>query len=260
MTGPREDWDPAQYARFREERAQPFYDLAGLVRRRPNMSVLDLGCGQGALTAWLHRTLEAAETLGVDSSPSMLADARTYEVPGLRFADADIASMDPGRTFDLVYSNAALQWVAGHDALFARIATWIAPGGQLAMQLPANTDHPAQAIGFALAREEPYASALHGYTREDTVLPPEQYSALLYRLGFPEQHVSMRVYPHLLPAAEAVVEWMRGTFLAGYRMQLPPDLYAPFVTEYERRLLATIGTARPYLFTFKRILIWAQAA
>lgn len=259
MTLQREDWDPTQYARFREERAQPFYDLAALVRPRADMHVIDLGCGQGALTAWLHRTLGAAQTLGIDSSPSMLADARTYTAPGLQFAEADIASFAPERRFDLVYSNAALQWIAGHEALFTRMTRWIAPGGQLAVQVPANTDHPAQAIGFALAREEPYAAALHGYTREDTVLAPEAYSTLLYRLGFPEQHVSLRVYPHVLPGPEAVIEWMRGTFLAGYRMQLPPDLYAPFVTEYERRLLATIGAARPYLFTFKRILIWAQA-
>ena len=73
-----DSWNPEQYDRFREERSQPFYDLADLINARPGMRVLDLGCGSGRLTAWLHERLGAGETLGVDSSPAMLRDSADY--------------------------------------------------------------------------------------------------------------------------------------------------------------------------------------
>src|SRR5262245_5272780 len=58
-------WNPDQYGRFRAERSQPFFDLLELVRARPGMRVVDLGCGTGELTAAMHRRLEARETVGV---------------------------------------------------------------------------------------------------------------------------------------------------------------------------------------------------
>ena len=73
----RDAWDPAQYERFRAERARPFVDLLALVRPRPGMRVVDLGCGTGELTARLHRELAAGETLGIDRSEAMLARAPT---------------------------------------------------------------------------------------------------------------------------------------------------------------------------------------
>ena len=67
MPEPSSAWDPNQYERFKAERAQPFYDLVSLVEREPGMRVIDLGCGTGQLTAWLHSELGASETLGIDA-------------------------------------------------------------------------------------------------------------------------------------------------------------------------------------------------
>src|SRR5438067_13793451 len=80
----RDAWDPAQYERFRDERARPFLDLLALVRPCPGMRVVDLGCGTGELTARLHDELAAGETLGVDRSEAMLARARPRAKDGLR--------------------------------------------------------------------------------------------------------------------------------------------------------------------------------
>src|SRR5918993_2583977 len=102
-------WDPARYERFAAERAAPFHDLLSLVGPVPGGRVVDLGCGSGELTAQLHRRLEAAETLGLDSSPAMLERAAGLAGDGLRFAQGDIASFDEGG-WDVVFSNAALHW------------------------------------------------------------------------------------------------------------------------------------------------------
>ena len=94
---PAVDWNPAQYAKYRDERAQPFYDLLALVQPTPDMRVVDLGCGPGELTRELHEALCARETLGVDNSPAMLEKATAFAGEGLRFAHADLGTFsEPG--------------------------------------------------------------------------------------------------------------------------------------------------------------------
>jgi len=262
--GPPGAWDPELYARFQADRSKPFYDLAALVQPAEAMRVVDLGCGSGELTAWLHEALGAAETVGVDSSGTMLEEAATRAHDGLRFEHGDIGHFEDApwasRPYDLVFSNAAVQWVPEHEALFPRLATLVARGGQFAVQMPANDGHISHVTAMALAAEEPYATALGGYNRPLTVLKPERYSELLYALGFEEQLVRLQVYPVLLPGPEAVVEWVRGTFLTAYRARLDADTYAAYLEEYERRLLAALPPSRPYLYSYPRILMWGRKA
>src|SRR5262245_47830693 len=80
---PSPDWNPCQYERFRNERSQPFFDLLDLVQPRPEMRVVDLGCGTGELTRELHRRLAARETVGIDNSPAMLARTAAFAGDGL---------------------------------------------------------------------------------------------------------------------------------------------------------------------------------
>src|SRR5574342_392777 len=162
---PEDAWNPAQYERFAAERRRPFLDLMALVRPRPGMRVVDLGCGTGELTRVLHLDLQARETLGLDNSDTMLAKSAAFAGNGLRFELADLAGFSSDHAYDLVYSNAALQWVPGHDILLQRLTNALADGGQLAVQIPANHDHPSHVVASEVAREEPFRSALDGYSR-----------------------------------------------------------------------------------------------
>ena len=248
------DWNPDQYERFRNERSQPFFDLLELVQPAPGGRAVDLGCGTGELTQVLHERLGAAETLGIDSSPAMLERAAQFAGGGLRFELADIATFAAERPFDVVFSNAALQWLPDHERLVPRVAELVAPGGQLAFQVPANADHPSHTIAHAVAREEPFATALGGYVRDWPVLPPERYAELLDGLGFEHVHVRLQVYVHRLASSDEVVEWVRGTLLTDYERRLGPELYARYLERYRERLLADIGERAPYVYTFKRVL------
>jgi len=248
-------WNPAQYDRFKAERAQPFHDLLALCAPIPGGRAVDLGCGTGELTALLHARLAARETLGLDSSGSMLAKARP--APGLRFERGDIASFEGG-PFELVFSNAALQWLPDHRALIPRVAALVAPGGQLAVQVPANHDHPSHLLAHALAGEPPFREALGGYVREAPVLAVERYAELLFGLGFVEQQVRLQIYGHVLAGREEVVEWVRGTLLTDYQKRLSPDLFERYVEIYRERLTGALPDARPYFYAFKRILFWAR--
>jgi trans-aconitate 2-methyltransferase len=251
-------WDPGQYERFREERDQPFLDLLALVRPRPGMRVVDLGCGTGRLTQLLHRRLGAQDTLGIDSSAAMLAESRAFAGDGLRFEQGEIARFEPREPYDLVFSNAALHWVPGHAALFRRLTDALGEGGQLAIHVPANFDHPSHVVAAEVAREPPFREAL-GASLPATkpVLDPEEYARLLDQLGYREQHVRLQVYGHRLPCRDDVVEWVKGTLLTPYKRQLPADLYARFLERYRERLLPRLEDTRPHFFPFKRILLWA---
>ncbi len=236
-------WSPDQYEKFKGERSQPFWDLVALVDPRPHMRIVDFGCGTGELTRALHDRLQASETLGIDNSASMLSKAPA--APGLRFEKAAIESFDQ-KGFDLVFSNAALHWIADHEKLFRRLTGMLTKNGQLAVQMPANDDHPSHVTAAEVARE------LGMEPKPGHVLPPERYAAMLHELGFRRQHVRMQVYGHVLPSSEDVIEWVKGTLLTFY------DRDPRFMPRYRERLLERIGVRTPYFYTYKRLLTWGE--
>jgi trans-aconitate 2-methyltransferase len=243
-------WDPTQYERFKDERAQPFHDLISLIEHRPHMRVVDFGCGTGELTRMLHEQVAAEETIGIDSSETMLLKSNSFDSEMLHFERGEIEGFVADRPFDLVFSNAALHWIADHERLFTRLAGLLAPHGQLAVQMPSNHDHPSHRIAAELAPSfgiEP---------RAINVLPPERYASLLNHLGFARQHVRLQVYGHVLPSTRDVVEWTKGSTLTPYREALPSDRYEEFLAQYTSRLVDTLGDVQPYFYAFKRVLIW----
>lgn len=260
---PRGDaWNPDQYARFRAERSQPFWDLVGLVRARPGMRVVDLGCGTGELTAEMHRRIGARETVGVDSSPAMYAQSAAFAGEGVSFVEADLrefaARPENAGAFDVVLSNAALQWVPEQAAVIERLTGLLAPGGQLAIQVPSNQDHASHVTAREVAGEEPFRSALGGHVRYFSNLALEEYAGLLDRLGYREQHVRLQVYVHHLPTCADVVEWVRGSLLTDYQKRLASEVFDAFLARYRGLLMERLADTRPFLYPFKRILVWGR--
>ena len=256
-------WNPGQYERFAAERSQPFYDLMSLLEPVERPAVVDIGCGTGKLTAELHAHLGASETLGVDSSVSMLAEAPAG-IDGLSFDVRDGASFEHHSEFDVVFSNAALQWMPRHHDVICLWGEALKPGGQLAIQMPSNADHPSHLVSSELSHDPDFADefAAHGGPPPDpvheNVLAPEAYASLLYDMGCERQHVRLQVYGHVLPSSADVVEWVKGTSLTRFQSRLAPETFERFVEEYRRRLLAVIGEHSPYFYPFKRILIWGR--
>jgi trans-aconitate 2-methyltransferase len=241
-------WDPAQYGRFAEQRAQPFWDLAELVQYAPGMRVLDLGCGTGELTARLHEMLRAAWTVGIDQSAAMLAKAPSR--PGVEFRQGDLRAASG--TWDLVFSNAALQWVGDHAELLPFLHHLLAPGGQLAVQMPANHAHASHLVADEVGRD--FGLAPVGRR----TLSAEDYAARLRRLGFAHVHVREQIYLHELEGPEAVVEWVRGTLLGAFQERLPAERWSAFLDAYRARLLAALPEGRPYVYPFRRLLLRAR--
>ena len=249
-----DQWNADQYLKFQQERAQPVYDLIDFISPRRDMRIVDLGCGTGEHTKTLHERFQAVETIGIDSSDDMLAKAPRGK--GLKFYKADISEFGGDSEFDLIFSNAALQWVADHETLFARFHQAIRPGGQLAVQVPKNGDHPSQRVGYMLEKQPPYSTYPPNPLEKNT-LAVEAYASLLHRLGFKNIKVRLFVYLHELPGSSAAVEWMKGSMLTWYKLHMPRATYEQFEEQFRNGVITELGDARPYLYTFKRILMHA---
>jgi trans-aconitate 2-methyltransferase len=250
-------WNPDQYGKFRAERAAPFHDLLALIEPVAAPRAVDLGCGPGDLTRLAHERLGARETVGVDSSPAMLERAAAHAGGGVSFVQGDLGAFSDGG-WDVVLSNAAIHWVPDHEGLLARLAALLAPGGQLAIQAPANDHHASHAVAREVAREPEFAAPLRGFVRESPILEPERYAHVLFRLGFARQRVRLETYAHPLPSRDAVVEWVRGTTLTDYERRLDPATWARFLERYRERLLAALPDERPFLYTYRRLFLWAR--
>ena len=247
-------WDPEMYHKFKTERLAPFHDLFGLIRIRPDLSVLDLGCGTGELALELSKRLPQSRVTGVDSSPEMLEKAKERCAVNLDFIPGSVESISG--EWDLLFSHAVLHWVDDHAALIPRLWKLVKPGGQLAVQIPSNHRHPSHTCIIAAASEEPFKAALKGWLRHSPVLEIDQYAQLLYACGTADFTVMEKVYPTYLPEASAIAEWTKGTTLVPYFEKLPQDLHEPFLQRY-RELLTEALPIGPILFTFRRILFSA---
>jgi trans-aconitate 2-methyltransferase len=206
----------------------------------------------------VHERVGARETLGIDSSANMLAKAAAQAGGGLRFEERDVAAFEDRDAWDVVFSNALIQWLPDHPRLVARLVAALVPGGQLALQFPANFTHPSHLIAVEVAAESPFRDALGGWSRDVPVLAPEAYAELLHSNGCRPQHVRLQVYGHLLPNRDAVVDWVRGTLLTDYERRMEPAMYERFLARYHDRLMPRLAADEPHFFPFKRVLLWAR--
>jgi trans-aconitate 2-methyltransferase len=247
-------WNPERYHQFESERFAPFEDLFSLVKIRPTMRVVDLGCGTGELTCRLADSLSESNVLGIDSSAQMLARAREREREGVRFEQRSIEEIEGA--WDLVFSHAAIQWVDDHRSLIPRLLSLVTPGGQLAVQLPSNHAHPTHTLITEIAWEEPFRQALYGWYRVSPVLSINEYAELLHWSGAKGITVFEKVYPSLLENSDALADWTSGTALVPYFERLPENLHEPFMARYRERLRAVFPNA-PVFYPFRRTLFAA---
>jgi trans-aconitate 2-methyltransferase len=254
-------WDPDRYHRFQEARARPFHDLLALVEPRPGGRLLDLGCGSGELTVEALAATGCAEAVGVDASTAMLERARTLEHAGARFTPGDLAHPQVEGDWDVIVANASLQWVPDHDAVLADWRRRLRPGGQLAVQVPANPDHPSHLAITEVLHSEPFSSWLDAAPPPDPLLSvrsPEHYAELLWRLGASAQVVRLEVYGMQMRDTDEVADWTGGTALNRVRAVLDPERFDEFDRRYRQLLRDELGDPQPYFYAFKRILMWAR--
>ena len=247
-------WDPKQYHKFQAERSAPFYDLLALVEIRPDLKVVDLGCGTGELTRQLADALPDSDVTGLDSSAQMLEKALLHARPGLRFEQGDQALLTG--EWDLIFSNAALHWTENHPVLIPSVYERLLPGGQIAVQVPSNHNHISHQIYRETAAEEPFRTVLNGFQRYAPVLSIDDYARLFFECGAEDIVVFEKVYAHVLEDADAVVEWISGTALVPYFERLG-EYKSNFVEAVRAKMKAALPE-RPVFYPFRRTLFSAK--
>ncbi|MDR4307958.1 trans-aconitate 2-methyltransferase [Chelatococcus sambhunathii] len=233
----KEDWSASTYLRFEDERTRPAADLLARVPLTEAKRVFDLGCGPGNSTELLKARFPGAEIAGVDSSPDMLASARK-RLPDVDFIEGDIATWTPERAPDVIFANAALQWLGEHETLFPRLLKLLAPGGALAVQMPDNLSEPSHAAMREVARDGAWAERLAGSTTARTeILSGEAYFDLLAPYAS-QVDVWRTTYLHPLDGAEAIATWLKATGLRPFLDPLDETERERFLALYTERIRA----------------------
>ncbi len=230
-------WDPVGYLRFAGERARPFVDLLARVGAAEPTVVVDLGCGEGALTAALADRWPGARVTGVDSSPTMLEAAAAHAVPGrVDFVAGDVRDWRPAEPVDVLVSNAVLHWVPGHAELIRRWAADLPSGGWLAVQVPGNSRAPTHARLADLCHSPRWAGLLADVAPPpDAVLEPAGYLDLLTGAGVTAD-VWETTYLHVLTGGDPVLGWVRSTVLRPVLARLDDADAAELTADYAAAL------------------------
>jgi trans-aconitate 2-methyltransferase len=251
-------WDPSQYLKFAGERMRPAVDLLARVPAAAPKTVVDLGCGAGNLAPLLAARWPQAQLTGVDSSPEMLARARAAH-PQARFEQADIGAWRPARPVDVLYSNAALHWLDGHERLFPALLDAVAPGGWLAVQMPRNFGAPSHTTIVETLEQGPWRARLEPQLRREPVAAPGFYWRLLEPLAA-ELQVWETEYLQVLEGDNPVAEYTKGTWLKQFLDLLQDAERAAFEAAYRARVRAWYPPEADgrTLFPFRRLFLVAQ--
>lgn len=252
-------WDPAQYEKFAGERSRPFFDLLARIPDRAYGVIVDLGCGTGELTATLGEHWPEARVAGIDQSEEMLARAAVREIPDrLEFRQGDIATWRPAKPVDLVFSNAAFQWVPDQEALIKHVVSYLSKKGALAVQMPDNFDAASHQILEDLEAKGPWAEKLRSRRRHDVVLKQSRYVELLLAEGLRVDAWATE-YQHLLTGDDPVLEWMKGTALRPILAGLSEEEQSEFLTVYGAKLRKAYPKSGEHtLFPFRRLFFTAS--
>ncbi|WP_435930211.1 trans-aconitate 2-methyltransferase [Dryocola sp. BD613] len=250
-----QDWNPALYLQFEAERTRPAAELAARVNHPFAAQISDLGCGPGNSTALLHESWPDAAITGLDSSSAMLEKARSA-LPDCRFEQVDIAQWQPSVKQDVIYANAALQWLGNHRTLFPRLAGHLAENGVLAVQMPDNWQEPTHALMRQVANElgNPPAG-------REALLAPNEYYDLLTDVGC-RVDIWRTTYFHVMPSHRAIIEWLSSTGLRPYLADLDAIQQEAFMARYHKLLQEAYPTQKDgnVLMLFPRLFIIAHKA
>ncbi|MBU1692689.1 MAG: methyltransferase domain-containing protein [Verrucomicrobia bacterium] len=253
-------WDPNTYLRFGDERTRPAADLAFRVALEAPRTVIDLGCGPGNSTQVLRQRWPGARVCGLDNSPEMIAAAR-QSYPGQEWMQADIEGWSADVPYDVVFSNAALQWVRDHVALTRHLFAQVNPGGALAFQIPSGTYSPVRTFIHEIAQDKAWVSRMDGPSAAVTMEEPQVYYDALA-----PQAKSVDIweteYCHVMESPSAIVEWISSTGLRPFLDALDsPEEKQRFVTRLAERVTEAYTTRSDgrVLFPFKRTFVIAYA-
>lgn len=253
-----EKWNSKQYLKFVKERTQPATDLVNRIEMENPVNIFDMGCGPGNSTKVLSDKFPNAFVMGGDNSQNMLDEAKN-KYPNLKFihfdARSDFDKID--KKFDVVFSNACIQWVPNHPVLIRNMMRILNDGGILAVQTPMNYKEPIHIIISEITKSKKWRDKFSN-PRVFCNLTQSEYFDLLSEVSS-DFSIWETVYCHRMKSHADIMEWYRGTGLRPYLSAL--DTYD--AAEFEREVFEEIVKAYPIqsngeiIFRFPRFFFTA---
>ncbi|MBV6822631.1 trans-aconitate 2-methyltransferase [Pseudomonas sp. PD9R] len=236
-------WSAKQYVAFEDERTRPARDLLASIPAANVRSAIDIGCGPGNSTELLVERFADATVRGLDSSTDMIEAARK-RLPQVRFDIADIDSWSDTGPFDVIFSNAVLQWLPDHATLLPSLVNKLAPGGSLAIQMPDNLNEPSHRLMREVAAQGPWAEKLAGAAGLRTEMADAAAYYSMLKPHCARVDVWRTTYHHpLAGGASGVVEWFKGSGLRPFLDPLDEAERSEYLAQYQ----AAIEQAYPAL-------------
>ena len=213
------DWNPEQYTLFLKERSLPSKDLCAKINIENPKKIIDIGCGPGNSTKILHEKFPSAKVIGADLSDEMLQAAQTNN-PDLSFmkfdANSDFSKLSSD--FDVVFSNACIQWIPDHKKVINDMFGILSPNGVLAIQIPVNFNEPIHVCLEELGRSEEWFSKI-GINQIFYREPKTNYFDYLADLT-DDFTIWETTYCHRVKSHQQIIDWYKGTGLRPYLIKL----------------------------------------
>lgn len=241
MTTPQQ-WNARDYAQHSSAQLQWASELIPKLGLQGHESLLDLGCGEGRITALIAARIPQGRVLGIDLSPEMIALASIQfppsTHPNLSFLQMDISRIALEQHFDLAFSNAALHWVADHGAVLRGVRSCLHSGGRVLFQMGGrgNAGGIFAAIGEMLARPH-WCGYFQGFAAPYSFYGPEQYRDWLPQTGFRPLRAELIPKDMYHPDPAGLLGWLRTTWFP-YTDRLPADQREAFLGEVVEAYLA----------------------
>jgi trans-aconitate 2-methyltransferase len=213
-----EQWNPELYLKYADERTQPSYDLVSRIKLANPARIIDVGCGPGNSTQALRERWPNADISGLDNSPEMIEKARSAYPQG-QWILADAANWRPDARYDIVFSNAVLQWLPHHESLIEKLYACVHSQGALAVQIPANYNSPLYRAILRVAARPEWKDTLEGCEARLTYHPVGFYYDLLSTLSS-RFYVWHTIYYHVMASHQGLIDWYASTGMRPYLERL----------------------------------------
>jgi trans-aconitate 2-methyltransferase len=235
-------WNPEDYEKNSSAQKGWGETLIEKLQLSGDEQVLDIGCGDGTLTALIATRLPRGSVTGIDLSGEMIAHASyrypAPDYPNCHFISIDAREMVFEAQFDIAFSNAALHWVPEQGLLLERVFRALKPGGRILFQM-GGYGNVAEffAVARAVMNEYAWRSYFTGFSPSWRFCSDPEYAALLEGAGFIPLRVELIPVDMVHENRQALGGWIRTTWLP-FLERLPGCKREEFITELEERYLA----------------------
>jgi len=236
-------WNAGDYARHSDSQKKWGKELMAKLQLAGDERLLDIGCGDGKLTAEIAERLPRGTVVGIDSSAEMIALANT-RYPRERFANLLFLEMDARRIsfpaeFDIVFSNAALHWVIDHRPVLKGIHAALKPGGRLLIQMGGRGNAAAVvSVIEEVMAEEKWRPFFDNFVFPYGFYGPEEYRSWLTAAGFDGECIRLSLTPRDMVHrnVENFKGWIRTTWLP-YLQRVPSRQREVFIDTLTQKYL-----------------------